>query len=355
MKANCKRVTMDLIMRQCEFSRSQLYEWGRGIRPRKERECKIVPQDTVENAVDVIMTYPHMGGRKGQAYMIYHRMGYISMNGYNRVKKTVKRLLFQEVFTRQLLPERTQYEHVKPAKIGQIWAEDFTELKVYGYTFKLSLLIDVFGQYILGAAVSRYANASLVEKPVIQALEAHGGKGPEEFLISDNGTPYVSDEHGRLLEKADIIHKRIPACVPQYNGSVECGIKEFKNVFYNVWAQQEGKEADKEKNLLLRVEASVKESVRLLNEEIPKPSLNGITPADLHLGVSNEKIEANLQYRKQEQEKEDVEPWKKNYWGVLKEAMGLKQMNAMELMTKFCFFCPRPLRKIAKLGLEGVG
>jgi len=46
---------------------------------------------------------------------------------------------------------------------------------------------------------------------------------------------------------------------------------------------------------------------------------------------------------------------KRNYWDVLKEVMGLKQLSALELMTKFCFFCPRPLRRIAKLELEGVG
>lgn len=89
-------------------------------------------------------------------------------------------------------------------------------------------------QYNLGASISKWANAALVEGPVKQALEANGGEGPERFLLSDNGTPYVSDEHGKLLEKADIVHKLIPACVPQYNGAVECGVKEFKNVFYNV-------------------------------------------------------------------------------------------------------------------------
>ena len=65
---------------------------------------------------------------------------------------------------------------------------------------------------------------------VKQALAANGGNGPEQFLLSDNGSVYVSDHHGKLLDKADIVHKRIPACRPQYNGAVECGIKEFKNV-----------------------------------------------------------------------------------------------------------------------------
>jgi len=62
-----------------------------------------------------------------------------------------------------------------------------------------------------------------------------------------------------------------------------------------------------------------------------------VTPPDLHRGVSSAKIEANRQYREHERQKEDEPPWKRNYWDVLKEAMGLKQITALELMTKFCF------------------
>ena len=83
----------------------------------------------------------------------------------------------------------------------------------------------------------------------------------------------------------------------------------------------------------------------MLNKEIPKPSLNVVTPADLHRGVSNVKIEANRQYWEHGQGKEDVPPWKRNYWDVLKEVMGLKQMSALELMAKFCFFCLRAITK----------
>ena len=355
MRSSCERLTAEQVTSQCGFSRSQIYVWHRGVKERKQREYKVFAEETVENAVGVIMDYPHMGGRKGQAYMTYHRLGYISTNAYDRVKKSVKRLVFQEVSNRRLLPPRTRYEHERPEAIGQIWAEDFTDLKVYGQTFKASLLIDVASQYNLGAAVSKCANVALVDEPVIQALAANGGKGPEDFLLSDNGSPYVSDEHGKLLEKADIIHKRIPACRPQYNGAVECGVKEFKNVFYNVWAKRERKEADKEKSLLQRVRGAVMETVRILNEVIPKPSLNGVTPADLHRGVSSLKIEANRQYLEGEQKKPNAPSWKRNYWDVLKGAMGLENMTALEVVTKFCFFCPRPLRKIAHLGLEGVG
>lgn len=212
---NCQRVPLRRIISQCVFSRSQIYEWRRGVQERKQREPKMFPEKTVENAVAVIMNYPHMGGRKGQVYMLYHRLGYISTKVYDQVKKSVKRLLFQEVTNRGLLPPRTRYEHKRPERIGQIWAEDFTEVIVYGQTFKASLLIDVASQYYLGVAVSKWANAALVEKPVNQALAKNGGNGPKEFLLSDNGSPYVSDEHGKLLDKADIVHKRIPPlCSP---------------------------------------------------------------------------------------------------------------------------------------------
>lgn len=47
------------------------------------------------------------------------------------------------------------------------------------------------------------------------------------------------------------------------------------------------------------------EIARLLNEVIPKPSLNGVAPDGLHKGVSSAKIEANRQYLEHEREKEN--------------------------------------------------
>lgn len=355
MLSSCNRLNQEQVIGQCRFSRSRLLDWRREIKDRKERERKTISQKSAYNAVKTIMDYPHMGGRKGQAYMIYHRLGYISINAYDRIKKSVRRLLIQQVIKLKLLPARTQYHHEKPQCINEIWAEDFTDLIVYGRIFKLALLIDVKSEYYLGIAVSIRASALLVEKPVEQALEKNGGSGPEKFLLSDNGSPYVSDEHGQLLEKAQIVQKRIPACVPQYNGSVECGVKEFKNVFYNVWAEREKEEADKEKNLLSRVEEAVQETAYLMNEVIPRPCLQGVTPADVQEHEDGAKIEANRDYVRAEKEKPSPPPWNKNYWDMIKEAIALEKMSALELLTKFSFFSRRPLRTIAKLGLMGVG
>jgi len=314
-----------------------------------------LPEKTVENVAAVIADYPHFSGRKGQAYMIYHRLGYVGMNMYDTIKKNVKRLLVQEASSRKLFPSHTSFEHIRPDRVGQIWAEDFTELTVCGHKFMLAILIDVFDQLKLGVAVAPRATVELVAEPVNQALAETGGRGPELFLLSDNGVQYISDEHDRLLSTAEIVHRRIPACTPQYNGWVECEIKEFKNVFYNVLERRERKNTDKEKMLLERVKTAVDETKRLLNEVVPRPSLGGVTPADVHYGESSAKNEANRKYYETERKRQSDVPWSRGYWDVLKAGINTKAMTAKEVMTKLAFFLPKPLRRIAKLNKEGVG
>ena len=67
MRSSCERLTAEQVTSQCGFSRSQIYVWHRGVKERKQRQYKVFAEETVESAVGVIMDYPHMGGRKGQA------------------------------------------------------------------------------------------------------------------------------------------------------------------------------------------------------------------------------------------------------------------------------------------------
>ena len=197
----------------CEipYSKSQFYQWLKGVKDRKKREAKLIPEEVACSAVQVIIKYPHFSGTKGQAYMIYHQLGYISQHWYKKLKKIIKKLVFQEVSIRNLLPEKTKYEHERPGSPGEIWAEDITYIKVSGTKYYVALLIDVASNYYLGAAISSRADTDLVEIPIDQALKQNNGNAPKRFLISDNGSQYVSDEHGNKLEKHDIVHKRIPA------------------------------------------------------------------------------------------------------------------------------------------------
>jgi transposase InsO family protein len=357
----CRYVKRYELIKESCISKSQLYVWLKeGVAERKVRKCKPVSKNVVKNALDVIWKYPHFGGPKGQCYMTYYQLGYMPRHLYKKLKKMVRRLIFQEVSNRKLLPERKSYDHESAQNPGEIWAEDFTVLRLFGKKFYAALVIDVAMTYYLGATASLRADDAMVETPVDQALELTGGKGPKRFLISDNGSQYVGTRHGDYLEKQDIIHKRIPSCQPEYNGSIECGIKEFKNVFYNVWAQLKISDAEKlnEKELLVYVQLAINETLRKMNKEIPRPGLKGVTPEDVLKGIAGEKREINRTYLEREKGKKEVsEPWNRKDWGMVKKH--LFNLNGtisnLELMTKFCFFLKQPLRKLANLETEVLG
>jgi len=66
-----------------------------------------------------------------------------------------------------------------------------------------------------------------------------------------------------FLKAHEIVSRNIPACTPQHNGSVECGGKEFKKLFYNVWERLERNGTDKEKSIDARVQRAVAKTVHL--------------------------------------------------------------------------------------------
>ena len=338
----------------CRHSRSQLYKWRQSATlDRKIREQKALDEYVVENAAGVIATFPHFGGGKGQAFMLYHELGLIGQKAYDSIKRNIKRLLCQEVSRRKDLPAvGDKYEHIRPERIGQIWAEDFTEIVIDGMSFKLALLIDVFSQYILGWALARRATESLVAIPVRQALAANAGKPPEKFLLQDNGAQYVCEKHNSLLDAHTIIGRHIPAYTPQYNGAVECGNKQFKNLFYNVWEQRERNGTDKEKTIGDRVHQAAAESVHLLNAVIPRPGLGGVTPADVQRGRRAQRHNQIRQYRQEQEARGTPPPLLRPYWDVLKSGVKAEVMSTKELLTKLAFFGMRPLRRVAQLNRE---
>jgi transposase InsO family protein len=339
------------------FSRERLYNWRKGVEERKAREKKLLPERTVENAAAVVASYPHLGGRKAQAYMIYHNLGVIGMKGYDAIKRNVKRLLQQELSARPR-DERADesYEHIRPGSPGEVWAEDFTELPVAGEVFRVAVVVDVFDHYFLGWSCAHRATATFVGQPVAAAVTANFGQGPKQILLSDNGTQYISEEHGELLDSAEIVHRLIPACVPQYNGTVESEMTQIKSMFYNVWERCQRNGADgKEKSLCTRVEAALAETFHVLNEDMPRPFLGGITPADVHFGrqqAVKTRLEETVEVARRQTK---VPPWKRKYWEVLNNAARVFEMSTRELQTKLAFFGRRPLRRIAKLNLECVG
>ncbi len=364
---SCTHLGVVAVGGQSVFSRERLYNWRKGVEERKAREKKLLPEQTVENAAALAGQYPHLGGCKARAYMIYHDLGVIGMKAYDTIKKNIKCLLRQELSNRPSDGQvRESYEHIRPDGPGEVWAEDFTELSVAGEVFRVAVVVDVFDHYFLGWSCAQRASATFVGKPITEALAANGGQGPSLFLLSDNGTQYISEGHGKLLDSAEIVHRLIPACTPQYNGTVESEMTQIKSIFYNVWerCQRNGAteiitkqiRADGEENFLGdQVKAALAETFQILNDEIPRPFLRCVTPADVHFSrqqAVKARLEGIINVARQET---NVPPWKRKYWEVLTDGARVFEMSTRELQTKLAFFGRRPLRRIAKLNLEGVG
>ena len=256
------------------------------------------------------------------------------------------------VYLQFLIPRACEpYEHIQPDGIGQIWAEDFTELVVDHARFKLALLIDVFSQYILGWAVGRRATEGLVAVPVKQALAANDGRPPEKFLLQDNGTQYVSENHNQLLKAHEIVSRNIPVCTPQYNGSVECGAKSSKTSFI-AYGNDVRQTIRIKKMVDERVQRAVAETVHLLNFQIPRPGLGGVTPADVQLGLQVQRQREIAQYREQQAARKMFRPLPRPFWDIIKGGVQAELMSTKELLTKLAFFGMRPLRRIAKINQE---
>ena len=352
LKSRFHDLSLRRIYGACYHSRSQLYKWQKATLDRKARSPKVLDEELIENTARVIGDFPYFGGVKGQAYLLYHGIGFIGQKAYDGIKKKVRNVLIQEVSRRDLPRTCNAYEHIRPEGIGEIWAEDFTHLVVDHIRFKVAILIDVFNQYILGWSVSRRVTEGLVAIPVKQALRINGGKPPAKFLLEDNGTQYVSEGHQQLLKAHEIVSRNIPACTPQYNGSVECGGKEFKNLFYNVWERLERNSTDKEKTLDERLHRAVGETVHLSNFEIPRPALDGVTPADVQLGLQDQRQKEIAQYREEQVVKETSKPLSRPIWDVIKQGVQAELMSTKEVVTKLAFFGMRPLRRIAKINQE---
>ena len=69
-------------------SRSQLYKWHQAILDRKSRCPKVIDEKLIEDTARVISDFPHFGGAKGQAYMLYHGIGLIGQKAYDGIKKS---------------------------------------------------------------------------------------------------------------------------------------------------------------------------------------------------------------------------------------------------------------------------
>jgi transposase InsO family protein len=373
VRKNCEHVTANKVMELSEIVSSQIYQWLKGHVDRKPRERKKLSLKIVKQTVEVILRYPHLGGKKGSMYMLYHEIALIAEKAYQYIKVAVRWCLFNEMKHRKLLSTRQSYDHYQPSGVGEVWSADFTIIVVEGVTFYASVVRENYSLFYLGHAVTLGAgSAQLVSKPVRQALTLMDGKGPEKFLVTDRGSQYLCEGFEELLRELDVPHKLIPPGEPWYNGVAENGMNTIKLHFYRRWyghwmdkvheVWRKSSPTERNKLLLALVRACFFEVIQEINTCVPCPSLGGVTPEDVLRGRAFTKTAETKTYiekekirmkGKEQQEDDMVDP--KGVPKAVGKFINASEIHEVELRVLSMLFGGKPLRMIKHMLPSGVG
>jgi hypothetical protein len=260
-----------------EFLSSRTYVWQQEIRDRVKR-IPMVYEDEVNAALNNIISYPHMGGKKGALMLAYHQLEYIGQRCYDVIKKVLKLIIYAEIKDRNL--EREIVEWPKPCarQYGDIWCSDFTHVELYGQGIYIAIVLDDYSHYYLGYSVSGRADVSLVDDAFTMALETCGGVLPEICMINDRGSQYRADLYKAHVGHYDIKHVFIPKGTPWNNGEAEVGMKDIKALVYQRLSTTP---RERGQDIVEIAGGIVYEVFKELNENIPRPKLAGVTPADV--------------------------------------------------------------------------
>jgi transposase InsO family protein len=341
---------------------SQIYEWLKCNLDRKPRRLKALPVKLVEQTVAVILRYPHWGGKKGRVFMLYQRVALVAEKAYQWIKVAVMWCIQSEIRSRHLLPKHQEHTHKPPALVGDVWSADFTHVQVAGVVVYLSVVRDNKSLYTLGSEASLGAGKELVLSPLRQALASTDGKGPKEFQLTDRGAQYRSRDYEKALDDAGITHVLVPPREPWYNGVCENGMKTLKQHFYRLWYARPDRPAlSNRKEILQRAKACLGQVIKELNDEIPCPSLQGVTPHDVFAGTAETRreqtraFEAEEKIRIKEKESETESIDRKNVPKLVRQLVHATDIKNDELVVLSLLLGGKPMRWLNRGCPEGVG
>ena len=107
-----------------------------------------------------------------------------------------------------------------------VWVSDFTYIKYQGRFIYLATIMDMYTREIVGVAISRFHDKSLVLEAFMDA-ETHTGKHPF-YLHSDQGSEYTSQEYKIYVKSKHIMLSFSEKGSPWQNGFQESFYGKFK-------------------------------------------------------------------------------------------------------------------------------
>ena len=225
--------------------------------------------------------------------LIYHRIEYIGQRAYDFVKKQLRLMIFAEIKRRNLLRPKVTWPKLTAQYYGEIWCADFTHVELYGQVIYIAIVLDCHSCYYLGYSVSATADVDLVKAAFLKAVASCQGALPERYLVNDRGNQYKAELYRQLLKGFEIEQKFIPNGTPWNNGEAEVGMKDIKALFYRELARTPRKPGE---SIVSQAQALVEKIFKELNEIIPRPKLEGVTPRDVVAKQTEAKIQENERF-----------------------------------------------------------
>ena len=263
------------------------------IRDRQERET-VIPEEDIEAAIEQIINHPFLGGRKGALKLLEDQKALIGETYYKEIKKQLmdlseeeysKRKKVSELKTNQYKRQNVNEEHfekIETTKCHDVWAIDFTELKLLGIRFYVCVVYDLFSQAYLSVIASQTPTMEVAIEAVEQAVHYANAK-PSGFILSDNGSQFLSKNYQDLLVRLGLNELRIPAGKPWYNGALESGNRDIKKTILTIAFYKACINPAITRTGVCREEifgflkVCCGESLSVINKEIPRPKF-GTTP-----------------------------------------------------------------------------
>lgn len=141
---------------------------------------------------------------------------------------TVYRILLEENLMNRHRGRKKRYreELEKATRPDEIWGTDLMYLRIGEVQYFLIAFIDEYSRYLVhwelvstmdGMTLSTAAQAALQQLP----MNEEGRVTVQPIIRSDNGSGYISQEFGALLEHHRLVHHRIKPHCPEENGVME--------------------------------------------------------------------------------------------------------------------------------------
>lgn len=309
------------------FNHSSFTKFKNGIRERKQRESVIPDEDLIEVILQIIRL-PFLGGRKGALKLLNEKRALIGETLYTEIKKQLEELCEQAYFNRKTAQlekdmkeraSRDRFEKVVVSEPHEVWSIDYTCIDLLGLRFSLCVVYEIYSQAYLAITPGTSADIELAQKAIHEAC-AFAGTTPKEYLLSDNGCQFLSDDFNEVLRQAQINERKTPPGQPWYNGSLESGNRDLKRTAFTVGTylacddKSITKKGITEDRVFSFLEKCCAKVFKLINNALPRTKF-GVTPMDVIenridevLKERAEYVEVKIDERKQKREAQKLNP-----------------------------------------------